>query len=84
MNISPQQQVQHQEENKEPQSQSKFSNLFLYISGDHSLRLNINALGHPNPPENKGKVPVQNNTGKEKGQEEAVKPKVETPDQEKK
>lgn len=41
----------------------------------------MNALGHPNPPENKGEVPVQNNTGKEKGQEEAVKPKVETPDQ---
>ena len=37
MNISSQQQVQHQEENKEPQSQSKFSDLFLYISGDHSL-----------------------------------------------
>lgn len=37
MNISPQQQVQHQEEKKEPQSQSKFSDLFLNISGDHSL-----------------------------------------------
>ena len=84
MNISPQQQVQHQEENKEPQSQSKFSDLFLNISGDHFLLLNINALGHPNPPENKGEVPVQKNAGKEKGQEEAVKPKVETPDQENK